>query len=445
MTSTEPNFGVPVNGIHQRDPTLGYRRVMDSTRPDREELAARARDLDERHAGADRRSAFALPDGVVYLDGNSLGALPKAVPEAVADATTRQWGVRLIRSWNESDWWGAPERVGDRIGELVGAAPGRLVVTDCTSANLFKVFIAASRMHPWRRKVLTDPDSFPTDLYVLESAARLTGFTVEQVHPDRAPERIAKLGDSLALVAYSSVDYRTGELWDLAAITHEAHRVGALACWDLCHSAGAVDVRLDHDGADFAVGCSYKYLNGGPGAPGWLYVRKEHQETFHNPIAGWQGHARPFGMEREYDAAPSISRGRSGTSPMLSLLSLEAALTAYDGLAMVDVRARSLSLTGFFVESLGALGIDLPVATPLEDARRGSQVSLRHPRGYAVVQALMARGVIGDYREPDIIRLGFAPLYVSHQDALAAAVHLAEVLRGNEFEREDFSRKAKVT
>jgi kynureninase len=417
---------------------------MEST-PPAERLAARARGLDERHAGADRRSAFHLPDGVVYLDGNSLGALPKAVPEAVVDATTRQWGERLIRSWNESDWWGAPERVGDRIAGLVGAAPGQLVVTDTTSANLFKVLIAASRMHPWRTRVLTDPDSFPTDLYILESAARLTGFTVEQIHPERAAERIAKLGDKLALVAYSSVDYRTGELWDLASITHEAHRVGAFACWDLCHSAGAVDVRLDDEGADFAVGCSYKYLNGGPGAPAWLYVRTEHQETFHNPVAGWNGHARPFAMEREYDAAPSISRGRSGTSPMLSLLALEAALTAYDGLAMADVRARSLSLTGFFLECLTALGINLPVATPVDEARRGSQVSLRHPQGYAVVQALTARGVIGDYREPDIIRLGFAPLYVSHEDAVTAAQQLADVVQAREFEREEFARRAMVT
>ncbi len=418
---------------------------MDSTQPGAEELAVRARALDERHAEADRRSAFALPEGEVYLDGNSLGALPTAVPDAVADATSRQWGERLIRSWNESDWWGAPERVGDRIGALVGAAPGQLVVTDSTSANLFKVLIAASRMHPWRTRVLTDPDSFPTDLYVLESAARLTGLTVEQIHPDQAPARIAQLGDKLALVAYSSVDYRTGEMWDLASITHEAHRVGAVACWDLCHSAGAIDVRLDDDGADFAVGCSYKYLNGGPGAPAWLYVRTEHQETFHNPIAGWNGHSRPFGLEREYEPAPSISRGRSGTSPMLSLLALEAALTAYDGLSMVDVRARSLSLTGFFVECLGALGIDLPVATPLQDGRRGSQVSLRHRDGYAVVQALMARGVIGDFREPDIIRLGFAPLYVSHEDALEAAQQLTHVLRHKEFQREEFSLRATVT
>ncbi len=408
-------------------------------------LVDRARELDARHTEADRRSAFLLPDGVVYLDGNSLGALPKVVPAALADVATRQWGERLIRSWNEFDWWGAPERVGDRIGGLIGAAAGQVVVTDSTSANLFKVFVAVASMNPRRRVVLTDPDSFPTDLYILESAARLTGLSVELVPPRAAPARIAELGESLALVSYSSIDYRTGELWDLPTITSEAHRVGALACWDLCHSAGAIDLQLDSDGADFAVGCGYKYLNGGPGAPSWIYVRSEHHRGFANPISGWHGHARPFGMEREFEPAPSITRARSGTGPMLSLLSLEAALTAYDGLSMGAVRARSLSLTGFFLECLAELGVDLPVATPRADARRGSQVSLRHPQAYAVVQALMSRAVIGDFREPDIIRLGFAPLYTSHEDARVAAAELALVLADEEFAREEFALRATVT
>ena len=417
---------------------------MDRTLTDHP-LVTRAATLDAEHAGVDRRSAFTLPDGVVYLDGNSLGALPRAVADVVADVVTRQWGERLIQSWNESDWWGAPERVGDRIGALVGAAAGQTVVTDSTSANLFKVFVAASRMQPWRTRVLVDPDSFPTDLYVLESAARLAGFTVEQIHPGRAPERIAQLGDKLALVVYSSVDYRTGELWDLPGITRAAHAVGAFALWDLCHSAGVLDLQLDRDGCDFAVGCGYKYLNGGPGAPAYVYVRTEHLEGFHNPVSGWHGHARPFGMEREYDPAPSISRARSGTAPMISLLALEAALTAYDGLEVTAVRARSLSLTAFFVECLGALGLHLPVATPMEGGRRGSQVSLRHPRAYAVVQALIARGVVGDFREPDIIRLGFAPLYVSHADCLRAAQQLALVIDEKEDERGEFAQRAQVT
>ena len=412
------------------------------------DLAARAAALDAEHAAADRRSAFQLPDGIVYLDGNSLGALPIGVAEAVADATTRQWGQQLIRSWNDAGWWEANTRVGDRIGALVGAAPGQTVVTDSTTTNLYKVVVAASRMHPAggpRRTVLVDPDSFPTDLYVVQSAARLAGLTVELVHPRDARERIAVLGDTLALVVYSSLDYRTGALWDLAGITEQTHAAGGFACWDLCHSAGVVDVQLDRDGADFAVGCGYKYLNGGPGAPSFVYVRTEHQETFHNPIAGWNGHARPFGMEREYDPAPSISRLRSGTSPLLSLLALEAALAAYDGVEVAAIRARSLSLTAFFVECLGRLGVDLPVATPMDGDARGSQVSLRHPGAYAVVQALIARGVVGDFREPDILRLGFAPLYVSHADALTAAEQVAAVLADKEHERPEFTARALVT
>src|SRR6476659_8636754 len=225
------------------------------------DLAARARLLDDTHAGTDRRHLFRLPEGVIYLDGNSLGALSATAAQAAEETVHHQWGEQLIRAWNESDWWGAPERVGDRVGELVGAAPGQVVVTDSTSVNLFKVVVAASRMRPQRRVVLTDPDSFPTDLYVLDGAARLAGLTVERVPPAEVATRLGQVGPDVALVSYSSVDYRTGELWDLPELTRVAHEVGALVCWDLCHSAGVVDVRLDDDGADLAVGCGYKYLN----------------------------------------------------------------------------------------------------------------------------------------------------------------------------------------
>ena len=410
-----------------------------------DDLARRAADLDVEHADAYRRELFSLPDDLVYLDGNSLGALPRAVPAALADVAERQWGDRLIRSWNESDWWGAPERVGDRIGRLVGAAPGQVVVTDSTSVNLFKVFVAAARMRPQRRVVLTDPDSFPTDLYVLDGAARLAGLTVERVRPAEVATRLGQVGPDVALVSYSSVDYRTGELWDLPELTRVAHEVGALVCWDLCHSAGVVDVRLDDDGADLAVGCGYKYFNGGPGAPAFVYVRSEHHATFESPITGWHGHARPFAMEGAFDPAGGITRARVGTGPMLSILALEAALTAYDGLSMPAVRTRSLSLTRFFVECLDALGLGDSVATPREDDRRGSQVAVRHPEAYAVVQALMARGVVGDFREPDLVRLGFAPLYVSHLDAARAAVAVAEVVDGQEYARDEFRARATVT
>ncbi len=408
------------------------------------DLQEQARALDAEHADAYRPERFDLPADTVYLDGNSLGALPRAVPAALADAATRQWGQRLIRSWNESDWWGAPERVGDRIGALVGAASGQVVVTDSTSVNLFKVYVAAARMRPERSVVLTDPASFPTDLYVLDTAAELAGLTVERVSPDAAVERLTGR-DDVALASYSSVDYRTGELWDLAAVTVAAHDAGALAAWDLCHSAGVVDLRLDTDGADFAVGCGYKYLNGGPGAPAYLYVRQEHQPTFSSPLTGWQGHARPFAMEGAFEPAAGITRGRVGTGPLLSLLALESALSAYDGVTPAALRARSLSLTGFFMAALDGLGAGLELATPRVDEQRGSQVAVRHPEAYAVVQALMARGVIGDFREPDLVRLGFAPLYVSHTDAAAAAVALTEVVRDGEYASEHFRARATVT
>ncbi|MEP7332199.1 MAG: kynureninase [Terracoccus sp.] len=391
------------------------------------------------------RELFTLPEGVIYLDGNSLGALPKAVPPVVADVVTRQWGEQLIRSWNDEDWWGAQTRVGDQVGRLVGAAPGQVVVTDSTSINLFKAIVGAARLRPGRRVVLTDPDSFPTDLYITDAAARLAGVEVRRVHPDEALAAIAEAGDDLALASYSQVDYRTGEKWDLVALTEAVHAVGGLICWDLCHSAGAMEVDLDAGQADLAVGCGYKYLNGGPGAPAFLYVAARHLDDFDQPLTGWHGHARPFEMGPSYEPAPGITRGRVGTPPLISLLALEAALTAFEGLSPADVRAQSLSVTGTFIAALGALGVDLPLATPRDADRRGSQVSLRHPDAFAVVSALIARGVIGDFREPDIIRLGFAPLYVTHADAVHAAEHVRAVLDGREFERPEFAERGAVT
>jgi kynureninase len=409
------------------------------------ELTETARALDEQHADTDRRDLFDLPDGVIYLDGNSLGALPRAVPEAMRAAIHHQWGERLIQSWNEAGWWQAPTRVGDTLGALIGAAPGQVVVCDSTSVNLYKAVVGASRLRPGRSVVLTDPRSFPTDLYITEAAAHDAGLAVEFASPAEAPARIAELGDSLALAAYSSIDYRTGELWDLPAITRAAHDVGALACWDLCHSAGAVDVDLDGHEADLAVGCGYKFLNGGPGAPAFIYVAARHLADFDQPLTGWNGHATPFAMRPDYVAAEGITRARVGTPPVLGLAALEAALTAYDGVSMAAVRNRSLSLTRFFRECVTALVPDVEIATPAEDARRGSQVSVRHPQAYAVVQALIARGVVGDFREPDIVRLGFAPLYLTHADALAAAEHLRDVLAEREYERPEFNQRATVT
>ena len=407
-------------------------------------LRQRAHDLDREHAATDRRDAFELPDGVTYLDGNSLGALSTAAREAAADAVSRQWGEQLIRAWNESSWWSAPERVGDRIGDLIGAPAGTVVVGDSTTVSLYKVIHAAARLRPDRSVVLTDPDSFPTDVHVTRGVCEQLGLTLELLSPTDAIERLRGT-DDVVIASYSQVDYRTGELWDLAALTVAAHEAGALSCWDLCHSAGVVDVALTEGAADFAVGCGYKYLSGGPRAPAFVCVAPAHLEGFTTPILGWTGHATPFAMSPDHTPAEGITRARVGTPPVLGIAALEGALTAFDGLDVADVRRRSLSLTAFFVEALDALGVDLPLATPRDDARRGSQVSLRHDDAYAVVQALIARGVIGDFREPNIVRLGFAPLYLSHGDALDAAVHLRDVLADREFERPEHRNRAAVT
>lgn len=396
------------------------------------DLYEHADELDAANPLRGCRERFDLPPGVVYLDGNSLGALPLAARAAAADLVDRQWGRDLIASWNENGWWDAPTRVGDTIGRIVGAEPGQVVVTDSTSVNLFKAYVAAGRMLPTRKVFVTDPGSFPTDLYLLDAAAALLGGRVETVPPPDMPDFLAEHGDDVALVAASSVDFRTGERWDLPSVTRAAHGHGALVLWDLCHAAGAMEVELDAHEVDLAVGCTYKYLNGGPGSPAFLYVAARHQDRFDQPLAGWHGHAEPFAMAGSYVPAAGIGRARVGTPPILSLLVLEAALSAFDDVEGATLRAVSLSLTGTFLEAVGQLCPDLEAVTPSDPGRRGSQVSLRHAEAFGAVQALIGRGVVGDFREPDIIRLGFAPLYTTHREAVTAAVQLAEVLRNGE-------------
>ncbi len=404
----------------------------------------RARALDDADPIGFARDRFVVPDGLVYLDGNSLGAMPRAVPDAVQDVVARQWGQDLIASWNTNDWWSAPARVGALVARLVGAAEDEVLVADSTSVNLFKVLVAAARLRPDRRVLVIEPGNFPADLYIADSAAELLGLEVRRVDP---LDLSSVLGEDVAVVSYSHVDYRTGRAHDMAAITSAVQAAGALMVWDLSHSAGAMPVDLGGSGADFAVGCTYKYLNGGPGAPAYVMAARRHHAAMQSPLAGWTGHARPFAMEGSYEPAPGIDRMRCGTPPMVSLLTLEAALSVFDGLSMTDVRAKSVSLTRLFLDLsddvLAPLGFT--VATPRVDDERGSQVSLQHPDAYGVVQALIARGVVGDYREPDVVRLGFAPLYVRHVDVVAAVEQIAAVIAAGEQSDPQYAVRLAVT
>ncbi|MFJ8754003.1 kynureninase [Streptomyces sp. NPDC102441] len=392
----------------------------------------RAEALDTADALGALRELFTL-DEAVYLDGNSLGALPRHVPARMQDVITREWGALRIRSWDESGWWTAPERIGDRIAPLVGAATGQVVVGDSTSVNVFKAVVAATRLAgEGRDEILVDATTFPTDGYIAASAARMTGHRVVPVAPSDLP---VELGPRTAAVLLNHVDYRTGRLHDLPGLTAAVHEAGALAVWDLCHSAGALPVGLDTHGVDLAVGCTYKYLNGGPGSPAFLYVAERHQAAFDSPLPGWTSHADPFAMTPGYAPADGSVRGRVGTPDILSMLALEASLDVWDGVSVDAVRTKSLALTDFFLECVAAYVPEGRVTsvTPAAHAERGSQVSLRcedAEETEPVMRALIGRGVVGDLRRPDVLRFGFTPLYVGFADAERAARILAEVLAG---------------
>ncbi|MET8819270.1 kynureninase [Streptomyces rochei] len=399
------------------------------------ELKSAAEELDAADGLAALRGRFVLDD-VVYLDGNSLGALPAHVPGRVQDVVRRQWGELRIRSWEESGWWTAPERIGDRIAPLVGAAAGQIVVGDSTSVNVFKALVAAVRMAaedgaggPGRDEILVDATTFPTDGYIAESAARMTGCALRPVAPAEVP---SALGERTAAVLLNHVDYRTGRLHDLPGLTAAVHAAGAYVVWDLCHSAGALPVGLDEHGVDLAVGCTYKYLNGGPGSPAYLYVRRDLQPRFDSPLPGWNSHAEPFGMRPGYEPASGAPRGRVGTPDILSLLALEAALDVWDedAVSVEAVRAKSLALTDFFLRCVAEYVPDGRVesVTPVAHAERGSQVALRCDDAGDVMKRLIERGVVGDFRTPDVLRFGFTPLYVGFADVERAARVLALTL-----------------
>jgi kynureninase len=408
------------------------------------------------------RDRFTLPDGVLYLDGNSLGPLPVGSADRVRTVVEEEWGRGLIRSWNTAGWFGLPGRLGDKLARLVGGNPGEAVVTDTTSLNLFKALASAIRIQqadaPGRRVIVTERDNFPTDVYIAEgiadflnSVAQETGTRYEvRLIDDSLPPAdglAAVLGPDTAVVSLSHVNYRTGAMWDMAATTSAVHGAGALAVWDLAHAAGAVPVDLNGADADFAVGCTYKYLNGGPGSPAFIWVHARHQDRFWQPLSGWWSHAAPFEMADSYRPAGDVSRFLCGTQPVASLAMVENGLDISLDADMDQVRRKSLALGDLFIDLVETRCAEHPLelVTPREHAARGSHVSFRHPEGYAVMSALIARGVIGDYREPHVLRFGLTPLYLGYADVWDAVEVLRDVLDTRAWDAPEFKTRNAVT
>jgi len=395
---------------------------------------------------ASRRDGFHLPGGVIYLDGNSLGALPKRTAARVGAMIEHEWGEGLVRSWNTHDWIGAPARLGAKIAPLIGAAPDEVIVADSTSVNLFKLVCGALGLRPDRRVILSEPGNFPTDLYVLQGVGALLGGRVELRLRSR-DELADAIDEQTAAVVLTHVHYKTAERWPMAEITARAHQRGALAVWDLSHTAGALALDLHAVGADLALGCGYKYLNGGPGAPSFVYVAKRWQEALVSPLSGWMGHAAPFDFVDDFEPTASIRRQLCGTPGMLGLAALEAGIDTFAGVDMVALEAKGMALGDAFIALVEArCGFsELMLASPRDAARRGSHVSFRHPDGYAIMQALIARGVIGDFRAPDTLRFGLTPLYLRFTDVWDAVETLRDVLASGEYRDPRFARRAAVT
>lgn len=405
-------------------------------------MLERARELDAADPLAEYRERFAIPEGVIYLNGNSLGALPKRAPARLAEVVLEEWGKGLIRSWNSADWIGLPQKVGAKIAPLIGAAPHEVIAADSTSVNLFKLIAAALAMRPGRKVILSEPGNFPTDLYVIDGLEQ-QGLAERRLAPR---ERIAEaLSDDVALLLLTHVHYKTGALHDMTALTRAAHDAGALVLWDLSHSAGALPVDLAACEADLAVGCGYKYLSGGPGAPAFAFVAARHHAALRQPLSGWMGHAAPFAFSDDYAPGQGVNRLLCGTPPILGLAALEVGVDIIAEIGVKRLYAKSQQLSEFFRQCLKDLGVDLELASPAEAAQGGSQLSFRHHEAYALSQALIARGVIGDFRDPDILRFGFAPAYLRFEDIAGAVRHLAEVLANGEWQREQFRERSAVT
>jgi kynureninase len=390
------------------------------------------------------RSLFTIPEGVIYLDGNSLGALPSAVPARVNSMIEAEWGHELIRGWNSAGWMVQPRRVGDRIARLIGAAPGTVVMGDTLSIKVYQALAAALSLNPSRGVILSDSGNFPSDLYMAQGLVRMLGdrATLKVVEPEEVE---AAIDDSVAVLMLTEVDYRTGRMHDMKALTARAHSAAALVVWDLAHSAGAVPVDLAGADADFAVGCTYKYLNGGPGAPAFIYVAPRYADVAPPALSGWMGHEAPFAFDLDYRPGGGIERMRIGTPPIIALAALDAALDAWEGVSMQDVRQASIALSELFIMEVERRCPSLTLASPRDPSRRGSQVSFRHPDGYAIMRALIARGVIGDFRAPDALRFGFTPLYLGEAEVRGAVDILEEVLVNRLWDKPEYRQKELVT
>lgn len=411
--------------------------------PDRAAVEA----MDARDPLRSMRDRFILPDGVIYLDGNSLGAASVAAYDEIDKAAREEWGQHLIRAWNWDGWFEMPLELGDKIGQLIGAAPGQTVVADTTSVNIYKALHAALGMRPDRSVIVAEGSSFPTDLYMAEGVASTRPGTTLRLEGVDADDIADLIDDKVAAILVNHVNYKSGELRDMAALTRKAQDAGALIIWDLCHTAGALPVDLDGSNADFAVGCSYKYLNGGPGAPAFIYVASRHLAEARQPLSGWWGHARPFAFEQSFDASAGIRRFQCGTQPVLSLRALKGALDIWADVDMQALRAKSIALTDLFIQLVEAKceGLGLTLGSPRDSSKRGSQVSFAHEGAYAVMQALIERGVIGDFRAPETVRFGLTPLYTSFVDVWKAVEILEDILRSGAWKEPRFAVRSAVT
>ncbi len=390
------------------------------------------------------RAFFHLPEGVVYLDGNSLGPLPKTAADRVSSMIRDEWGEMLITGWNKAGWMAAPSRIGNRIARLIGAPEGTVVMGDTLSVKVYQALASALELRPDRKVILSDSGNFPSDLYMADGLIRSLG----KGHELRvvAPEDVeASIADDLAVLMLTEVDYRTGRRHDMPRLIAKAHEAGALVVWDLAHSAGAFPVDVAGADADFAVGCTYKYLNGGPGAPAFIYVKQELADSVRPALSGWLGHEAPFAFDLDYRAGHGIERMRVGTPPILQLAALDAALDVWDHVDLNDLRARSIELTQLFIAEVEARCPDLTLGSPRNPSERGSQVSFRHPEGYAIMQALIARGVIGDFRAPDTLRFGFTPLYIGPGDVRRAAEILQDIMDSRAWDDDAYRTRAAVT